>query len=98
MIKWNATKEDMVLIDKIAKRGFKIMMKWYCKKIDLEMDITATHLNGCPLNLNKLLQADDFDFYHDIQGIYRHLDRETGELRDCFLPRCAQPELKKVAA
>lgn len=58
-------------------------------RLDADMDITACHANGCPLNLEKLLTAPDFDFAHDIFGIRRHLDRETGELRDRFLPRSA---------
>ena len=49
----------------------------------------AVHSNGCPLDLSQLLAFDDFNFLHDIVGIYRHLDRKSGELRDCFVPRCA---------
>lgn len=56
------------------------------------MDITATHANGCPLKLAELLAADDFNFSHDVAGIYRHLDRTTGKLLDCFLPRFAQKQ------
>ncbi len=58
-------------------------------KAEVMMDITATHANGCPLDLDKLLAAPDFDFAHDVFGIRRHLDRTTGELRDFFLPRCS---------
>lgn len=54
------------------------------------MDLTAVHANGCPLRLADLLNADDFDFNHDVFGVIRHLDRNTGQLRDCFLPRTAE--------
>lgn len=56
----------------------------------LEMDLTATNANGCPLNFDALLTFDDFNFSHDIEGIMKHLDRRTGELQNYFLPRCAR--------
>ena len=59
------------------------------RRHDLMMDITATHANGCPLQLDQLLECEDFDFVHDIAVIRRHLDRETGHLKDCFVPRTA---------
>ena len=37
-----------------------------------------------------MLAADDFNFGHDVFGIYRHLDRTTGKLMNCFVPRFAQ--------
>lgn len=54
---------------------------------DIMMDVTSTHLNGNPLRLEALLEADDFNFAHDIYGIRRHLDRTTGQLKDFFSPR-----------
>lgn len=56
-------------------------------KQDIHMDVTATHANGNPLDLRRLLAADDFNFAHDILGIRRHLDRSTGGLLNCFSPR-----------
>lgn len=56
---------------------------------EIAMDISAVHANGCPLRLYDLEEADDFNFRHDIFGIYRHLDRETGHLKNCFVPRFA---------
>lgn len=56
---------------------------------DWWMDIIATHANGNPLDFDKLLAADDFNFAHDVFGICRHLNRETGELEDFFSPRCS---------
>jgi hypothetical protein len=59
---------------------------------DAMMDVTATHSNGCRLDLQKLHDAPDFDFAHDAFGIRQHLDRDTGKLQHCFLPRCAARE------
>jgi len=96
MIKWDATQEEMEIIQKIAKRGF--IRKLYADVLALSMDIAATHLNGCPLKLKEWLAADDFNFFHDIYGIYNHLDRKTGKLKNCFLPRFAIPKSKRVTA
>jgi hypothetical protein len=54
------------------------------------MDLTACHANGCELRLLALLQADNCDFLHDVVGITHHINRETGQLEDCFRPRYAR--------
>jgi hypothetical protein len=56
--------------------------------IDWHMDLTACHSNGCPMDFQKLLDAPMFDFLHDMVGIANHIDRSTGQLQHCFLPRC----------
>lgn len=56
-------------------------------KMTMIMDLTATHANGCPLRLADLLAADDFNLFHDVFGISRHINRNTGKLENCFLPR-----------
>lgn len=91
MIKWNATKQESELIRKIADRavtkGIEVGLDY--KKLDAMMDVEACHCNGCKLDLQSLLNADEFNFTHDVFGIRRHLDRRTGELQDCFVPRFA---------
>jgi len=63
------------------------------KMLDVIMDLTAVHANGCPLYLATLAQgARISDVMHDVVGISRHLDRKTGKLQDGFLPRYAIPE------
>lgn len=56
---------------------------------DLRMDLSAVHAR-CPLRLSELLEANNFNFAHDIFGITRHLNRETGDLDDHFRPRFAR--------
>lgn len=91
MIAWEkVSKREMVVIRRIAKRGHGLLL---ANGVDsdltsVEMDVAAAHA-GCPLDLKALEAADDLNFAHDICGIRRHLDRETGELRDFFVPRCA---------
>ncbi|MBP8235269.1 MAG: hypothetical protein KAY22_23515 [Rhizorhabdus sp.] len=60
------------------------------ERLEVRMDLTATHANGCPLDFQKMLDASTATLAHDITGIARHLDRTTGRLTDHFLPRCAQ--------
>jgi hypothetical protein len=55
--------------------------------MDLNMDITACHLNGNPLRLTDMLKDDDLNFMHDVHGIQRHIDRTTGKLKNGFSPR-----------
>lgn len=48
------------------------------------------HTNGCPLDLARMAQHEnEFDIAHDVFGIARHMDRQTGELNNHFLPRFA---------
>ena len=58
----------------------------------LRMDLLAVHNGGCPLDFERLAAADDGNLGHDVFGIVRHIDRETGALGGCFVPRHARPE------
>jgi len=88
MIKFNSTKEETTLIIAIAKRAVQKVEGY--SLMDCEMDLTATHLNGCPLDLEKLKNFDDFNFSHDIFGIRANINRNNGKLENCFLPRCSK--------
>lgn len=90
MLKFTATRPQMVLIKRIAERVFKEMPDYPDDLQTVMMDLDAAHSNGCPLNFPLLLNAPRMDFAHDVYGIRRHIDRETGKLLDCFVPRCAR--------
>lgn len=63
------------------------------------MDIEACHCNGCPLDLDALLNAPrDTDVVHDVAGIQRYMNRETGLLEEGFTPRYAVSSLGSLAA
>lgn len=98
-ISFDVTRAEAATIAKLARRA-KAMETEHGADLDTvkprsimdwSMDFTATHANGCPLRLEALLEADDFNFMHDAFGIARHIDRETGKLGNCFLPRYAAP-------
>lgn len=91
-IKWNVSRGEANLIVAIATRAVKL-----AKESDIElnllhvaMNVTACHANGCPLRLQDLLEADDFNFIHDIVGIDNYIDRTTGKLTGFFEPRFAE--------
>lgn len=91
---FEVSKKDRSLISKIVKRAIKLadakslfrLGETYTL-LDCEMDLTACHANGNPLRLEELLKTDDVNFGHDVFGIRRHLDRNTGKLGGMFLPR-----------
>jgi hypothetical protein len=86
VINWTTSRDDSDTIEKIAVRA-RQDLGYSGPPIEIIMDVTAVHANGCPLNLTGLLEADAFNFAHDIDGIRNHVDRETGQLTGGFLPR-----------
>lgn len=89
-VDWSkCSKEDFKVIRKIVDRVWKTD-HGSGDKLNLIMDIEATHISR-PLRLKELLEADDANFFHDINGIMRFIDRDTGELTGCFSPRFTAP-------
>mgnify|MGYP001500460032 CR=1 FL=1 len=89
-IKFKASDRDRVLIDEIANRAAKDLGEELLgddPALQAAMSVTACHLNGCELDLERLLNADRFNFMHDIVGIDRHVSRQTGKLTGYFQPR-----------
>lgn len=89
MIKLTASKEDTELIMAIVLKAEHMGILNSDRMTSL-MDITACHANGTQLRLKDLLNASKGDFVHDISGISAYLNRETGQLKNCFLPRYAR--------
>lgn len=86
---FEVSKWDFAVIADIAGRAVMIAKRYgdVYKFMDAEMDIIACHANGNPLRLKDLLDADEANFVHDVFGIRRHLNRETGKLEGFFSPR-----------
>lgn len=76
---------EFELIDQIVDRAHFLFPDR--EENDIRMDIQATILGGCRLRLYDLVHSENVDFIHDIVGIERHLDRQSFQLKDCFLPR-----------
>jgi len=60
-------------------------------RLQMEMDLAACHANGNPLDFERMAKANDGNLGHDLFGIRRFLDRNTGKLTDCFVPRFSMP-------
>lgn len=81
-----ATTEEFKTITEIANRALTLPWGDMPTKLDILMDLSAVH-EKTPLDLERLYAADAVNFAHDLGGIRRHLNRETLELEDHFLPR-----------
>lgn len=83
-----AAKRFEGLVPKAERKGYA--------RINLVMDLLAADgVNGnAALDWDRLLAGDDFNFMHDICGISRHIDRNTGKLGGYFMPRIT---IKKAA-
>lgn len=95
-IDWSKnSEEDQQLCYEIAKRACELLRTYakgeHADTQSLVMDVEAANI-VCPMRLEELLEADDENFAHDVFGIERHINRETGQLDNCFLPRFAKPE------
>lgn len=89
-LKFNFNKEERPRLEAIADRMVELDDDFPFNTVLL--DLLAVHCNGMPLDIEKLYRFDDFNLAHDVYGINRHLDRSTGQLGGCFVPRCAKPE------
>lgn len=80
-----AKKEEYLKIAKIAERAEKMEALAF-DRLSLIMDLQNVH-EKVGLRLDELLNADEFNFLHDIVGIQNNMNRETCELENCFSPR-----------
>lgn len=81
---------DGRLIRRIVKRAQRNHSGMVPDPLTLEMDLCAFHVKGPGLRLRELLEADNFDFVHDVGGIHLNIDRNTLEMRNHFWPRFAK--------
>lgn len=83
-------KHDSDTIIAIAQRASDHLatLNFEYSVMDCYMDIVNAH-KQVPLMLADLLEADDSNFYHDVLGIRRHINRKTCKLEGCFMPRYA---------
>lgn len=97
MIKFNVTAKELESISTIAERAVSManVEGVEYNMMEAVMDLSACHRNGCKLKLAELAVADDFNLAHDVFGIRRHINRQTGKLERCFLPRYA--DVKVIA-
>jgi hypothetical protein len=80
-------KENLELIVKIVKKAEEKGLLMF-DRISLIMDLECA-TKEFNLRLNDFLNADDFNFSHDICGIQNNLNRQTKKMENFFLPRFA---------
>lgn len=91
-VSFQIDRDDAGLIALIVDRAIRAGYAKAEEGLGVSMDLITLNGNGCPMDFQRMLDADDFSFAHDFFGIARHLDRSTGELTGFFLPRFARPE------
>lgn len=77
---------------KIADRAPSELINRVGGRMSFIMDLCAADgVNGNPpIDLDALAETDDFNFAHDVFGICSNIDRATGKLMNCFVPRFAR--------
>jgi hypothetical protein len=87
-VNFNVTMQESRLIESIVDRASSVNFSpLNMTRQSMQMDLCATIAQGIKLDLQCLLVADDFSFIHDMLGIAMHMDRQTGHLRNNFVPR-----------
>lgn len=92
MISWQLERVDVERVRQIIDRAVALLPQ--LDREEVSMSVVACHLNGCPLRLEALAAASDFDLVHDVTGIHGHVDRKTGRLNGVFKPRFAVANAK----
>lgn len=87
MVSFECSDEEYETASEIVSRAIAEELAKKKEYMDRLMDIIATHANGCPLDMKRFLDADEFNFAHDFLGIVRYIDRKTGKMKDHFVPR-----------
>ena len=89
MLTITTTRQQVKTIAQIAARAVNMANKAGIAYtyMDAVMDLESCVSNGCTLDLDRLLAADDFNFSHDVFGIRANINRESGLLENCFSPR-----------
>ena len=77
--------KEMELIVENAKRAESMNLLMF-DRISLIMDLECVN-QEFNLRLSDLLNADKFNFAHDICGIQNNLNRNTKQLENLFVPR-----------
>lgn len=89
-LRMDASRSEVMVMKSIVERYERLVGVENVDRLSTMMDLEACHCNGCPLDLISLLEAaGDADLAHDVAGITRHLNRETGRLENYFRPRYA---------
>ncbi|MBD8046776.1 MULTISPECIES: DUF6874 family protein [Clostridium] len=80
--------ENLKVIAKIVERAENKGLLMF-DRLSLMMDLEFT-VKEFDLRLEDLLNADDFNFSHDICGIQNNINRAEKKMENFFIPRFAR--------
>ena len=89
-LSWETENAKYAIIDDIATRALAAGIIGNSGRLTLLMDLKNVNDKVCELDFEALLKAEESEFAHDICGIQRNINRETGKLENCFRPRFAR--------
>jgi len=89
------THQDYENLKKILDRASDFNPVFKTDRTGLMMDLEFTN-ETIPLDFERLANADDGNFIHDVAGIYKHFDRATKTMGDLFVPRYAKQNANKA--
>ena len=80
-------------IYEVSQRADEILSKYenrhlYPDRVTIMMDLDNAD-KQFNLRLDELLNADNYEFTHDVWGIVENIDRTTGKVGNGFVPRFA---------
>lgn len=95
-VSFKCSMAELIKIDQICERAEALYKKAGAPfhLLSAKMDLACVQAGECPLRLDDLAAADDFNLIHDVSGIARHLNRKTGQLENNFRPRFAMKPLE----
>lgn len=79
--------KNLEMIVSIAKRAEELDILMF-DRFSLIMDLEVA-TNEFDLRLDEFLNADNFNFSHDVVGIQQNINRETKKMENIFVPRFA---------
>jgi hypothetical protein len=78
-------RQEIQLIMAIANRAARTLNMPH-HSMTFSMDLELCHSKN-PLRLQEMLYSKDADLIHDVCGINKNLNHDTGKLENCFSPR-----------
>lgn len=80
---------EIDLMGDIAKRADEMNLLMFDRmSLIMDLEVATREFN---LRLEELLNADNFNFSHDVVGIQQNIDRENVKMNGVFVPRFASP-------
>lgn len=79
--------KELALIFEVVDRAEKMNLVALDRlTLRMDLDFASMQFN---IDFERLLEADDYNFSHDVVGIQNHINRHTGEVEGFFVPRFA---------